>query len=79
MKVQIKVLVAFFLATSVAMANRVVKVEVMTSNCEDCGMGPFGSLEVEVYSSAWSILAETEEPTVLTPIFWNRKEPEPMF
>ena len=48
MKVQIKVLAAFFLTTSIAMANRVVKVEVMTSNCEDCGMGPFGSLEVEV-------------------------------
>ena len=31
------------------------------------------------YSSAWSILAETEELTVLTPIFWNRKEPEPKF
>ena len=30
-------------------------------------------------TSAWSILAETEEPTVLTPIFWNWKEPEPMF
>lgn len=44
-----KLLAAIFFATSVAMANRVVKVEVMTSNCEDCGMGPFGSLEVEVY------------------------------
>ena len=44
-----KICAAFFFATSVAMANRVVKVEVMTSNCEDCGMGPFGSLEVEVY------------------------------
>ena len=49
MKVQVRVFAAFILATSVAMANRVVKVEVMTSNCEDCGMGPFGSLEVEVY------------------------------
>ena len=44
-----KIFAAIFFATSVAMANRVVKVEVMTSNCEDCGMGPFGSLEVEVY------------------------------
>ena len=44
-----KLLAAIFFATSVALANRVVKVEVMTSNCEDCGMGPFGSLEVEVH------------------------------
>ena len=29
--------------------------------------------------SAWSILAETEEPTVLTPKFGNRNEPEPKF
>ena len=28
---------------------------------------------------AWSILAETEEPTVLTSFFRNRKEPEPNF
>ena len=45
-----KIFAAIFFATKVAMANRVVKVEVMTSNCEDCGMGPFGSLEVEVYT-----------------------------
>ena len=48
-----KIFGAIFFATSVAMANRVVKVEVMTSNCEDCGMGPFGSLEVEVYIRLW--------------------------
>ena len=32
-----------------------------------------------MYNRAWSILAETEEPKVLTSFFRNRKEPEPNF
>ena len=36
-------------------------------------------LRVVLFSSAWSNLAETEEPTVLTANFRNRKEPEPKF
>ena len=31
-----------------AVTNKVAKVEVMTSKCEDCGMGPFGSLSIKV-------------------------------
>ena len=33
---------------SSAFTNKVARVGVMTSNCEDCGMGPLGSLSIRV-------------------------------
>ena len=44
----VKFVVSFFLCLGSAFTNKVAKVEVMTSNCEDCGMGPFGSLSIRV-------------------------------
>ena len=44
----VKFVVSFFLCLGSAFTNKVAKVEVMTSNCEDCGMGPFGSLSIKV-------------------------------
>ena len=43
----VKFVVSFFLCLGSAFTNKVAKVEVMTSNCEDCGMGPFGSLSID--------------------------------
>ena len=49
MKVNVKLAVLFLFYLGLAFANKVAKVEVMTSNCEDCGMGPFGFLSIRVH------------------------------
>lgn len=36
------------LLVQTTLANRVSRIEVRTSSCDDCGMGAFGSLEVEI-------------------------------
>ena len=49
MKVNVKLAILFLFCLGLAFANKVAKVEVMTSNCEDCGMGPFGFLSIRVH------------------------------
>lgn len=45
---EIKILFLLHLIFACCSANRVVQVEVKTSNCGDCGMGPFGNLDIEL-------------------------------
>ena len=47
-ELDLKFVVLFLFCLGSAFTNKVAKVEVMTSKCEDCGMGPFGSLSIRV-------------------------------
>ena len=47
-ELNLKFVVLFLFCLGSAFTNKVAKVEVMTSKCEDCGMGPFGSLSIRV-------------------------------
>ena len=47
-ELDLKFVVLFLFCLGSAFTKKVAKVEVMTSKCEDCGMGPFGSLSIRV-------------------------------
>ena len=53
----VKLAVIFLFCLGSAFTNKVAKVEVMTSNCEDCGMGPFGflSIRVPIWITNWKV------------------------